>query len=709
MTGLSIRGPLRSALQLDRDGLDVAAGVRVGICLVVPVAVGVATGHTIDGLIASLGSLNVAMAEGVGSYSSRAATLGSVLVGNSLSIAAGTLTALAGWWGVPILMACVFVAAYVGVIGPVAERTGWFAALMFMIGIGFGDPSVANAGSYAALAAVGGTWAIVVITVFWPIHPHRPFVRAWGRSIAAVADLLELVAQSASDGELDRAVVRAVSLGHEAEAVTRWHAVGPSGSPPLPEQLHRLARAGEQARTYAMILVAGLRRRAEPPDADTRRLAHVLGQGLAAVGGDLDKNGQPRESSAAQARRVSEWVASVVPGHEHERELSALRRVLATLAGETDETIAMDAPPARPQAAGALAALQANLSLSSFWLRYALRFSVAVGVGLAVGRYWGLDKGYWVLITIAVVVKPQLSLSTTSTIHRVAGTLLGALLGILLIIALPSAWGLIAALFVVAVIGISLARVNYGLAVVFITPMVLVLMNVADPGHWQVADIRVVNTLLGATIGLLSTTAILPGSERGLVIELSLAALTSSAGYLHAIAHRSPPERLAARRSARASTDNLLAVVDRAMAEPTTLGGSYLETATRIAAAIAELWAQEAELALSVPAHLMTPAIRHQIDTAATRVERATRVLAGSNVPKMGKTNRFLGDAACLTSANALPSSLIEVIKSVEAACANLASSVSKVLVPRSEQDRLRPASGAGARARGAPPTHRPP
>ncbi|HKE40893.1 MAG TPA: FUSC family protein [Casimicrobiaceae bacterium] len=669
-------------MQLDRDGLDVAAGVRAGICLVVPVAVGVATGHTLDGLIASLGSLNVAMAEGVGSYSSRAATLGSVLVGNALSIAAGTLTALAGWWGVLILMAWVFVAAYVGVIGPVAERTGWFAALMFMIGIGFGDPSVANAGRYAVLAAVGGMWAIIVITVFWPFHPHRPFVRAWGRSIAAVADLLKLVAQSASDGELDRAVVRAESLGHAAEAVTHWHAVRPSRSAPMPDHLHRLARAGEQARTYAMILVEALRRRAEPPDsaADTRMLAGVLGQGLAAVSGDLDKNGQPGASSAAQARRISERVANrLAPDHEHERELSALRRVLASLGGDTDEVIALDAPLARAQPAPPQAALRANLSPSSFWFRYALRFSIAVGVGLAVDRYLGLAKGYWVLITIAVVVKPQLSLSTTSTIHRVIGTLLGALLGILLIISLPSAWGLIAALFVVAVMGISLARVNYGLAVVFITPMVLVLLNVADPGHWQVADIRVVNTLLGATIGVLATSAILPGSERGLIIERSLAALTSSAGYMHAIAHRGPPERLAARRSARASADNLLAVVDRAMAEPTTLQGSYLNAASRIAAAIAELWAREAELALSVPAEQMTPVMRLQIDAAAARVSRMTRVLAGSDVREMDETDRSLGGAPGPAGASPLPGSLIEVIESAEAACANLSSSVSRI------------------------------
>jgi len=648
----------------------------VGVCLVVPVAVGVGTGRNVDGLVVGLGSLNVALAEGVGSYSFRAATLGSVLVGNCVGIAAGTLTALAGWWGVPILMAWVFVAAYVGVLGPVAERTGWFAALMFMIGIGFGDPSVVNAGRYAALVAVGGVWAIVVITVFWPIHPRRPIVRAWGRSIAAVADLLEVVAQPASDGELDRAVARAESLGHAAEAVTRWHAVRPSRNPPMPEPLRRLAQAGEQARTYAVVLADRLRRRAEPPDAaaDTRRLAGVLGEGLAVVSRDLDKDGQLRSPGAAQARRISQWVASqLAPGHEDEHEMSALCRVLATLAGETDVALTFDPPPARPQAAGALAALQANLNPSSFWFRYALRFSVAVGIGLAVGRSLGLDKGYWVLITIAVVVKPQLSLSTASTIHRVAGTLLGALLGILLVIALPSAWGLIAALFVLAVIGISLARVNYGLTVVFITPLVLVLLNVAHPGNWQLADIRVVNTLLGAAIGLLATTAILPGSERGLIIERSRVALIRSAGYLRAIGHRDPPERLAARRSARAATDDLLAVVDRTMAEPTTLAGSYLDAASQAAAAIADLWAQEAALALSVPAEQMTPDMSRQIDAAADRVEHITSVLTGPDVPKMGKADCSPGDAAGFTSANPLPGSLITVIESVETACANLA------------------------------------
>jgi len=224
-------------------------------------------------------------------------------------------------------MAWVFLMAYAGVIGPVAERTGFFAALMFIIGIGFGEPSVAHAARYAGLVAVGGMLAILVITVFWPFHPHRPVVRAWGRSIVAAADLLELVAQSAPGRVLDRAAARAKSLGHEAEAVTRWHAVRASRTPPMPDQLRALAQVGERACTYAVLLADEFRRRDESPGAapESRRLAADLGEGLAAVGRNLDRDGRPGRSSTAEARRICDSVTSrLTSGHQDDLALSAL-------------------------------------------------------------------------------------------------------------------------------------------------------------------------------------------------------------------------------------------------------------------------------------------------------------------------------------------------------------------------------------------------
>ncbi len=159
---------------------------------------------------------------------------------------------------------------------------------MFIIGIGFGVPSVAHAARYMGLVAVGGVWAILVITVLWPFHPHRPVVRAWGRSLVAAADLLVLVRAFAPSRVLDRAAARAESLTHEAEAVTRWHAFRVSRTPPMPGQLRLLAQVGERSCTYAVLLADGLlaprrgaRCRRGKPEAGhrPRRRASRCGQG----------------------------------------------------------------------------------------------------------------------------------------------------------------------------------------------------------------------------------------------------------------------------------------------------------------------------------------------------------------------------------------------------------------------------------------------
>ncbi len=55
MTGGAVRAPLRAALRLDRDGLDVAAGLRVAVSVVVPVAVGLLSGREVDGMVAASG------------------------------------------------------------------------------------------------------------------------------------------------------------------------------------------------------------------------------------------------------------------------------------------------------------------------------------------------------------------------------------------------------------------------------------------------------------------------------------------------------------------------------------------------------------------------------------------------------------------------------------------------------------------------------
>jgi uncharacterized membrane protein YccC len=658
MTAVSVRPLLRQALRADWDELDIAAGVRVAVCVAAPVALGVATGHSVQGMIAALGALNVGLAEGLGNYSSRARTLPAVLVGNAVAVGAGTLTAMAGWWGVLILFAWVLGAAYVGVVGPVLERTGWFAALMFMIALGLPDPGFVTAANNAGLVALGGGWAMLVIVVWWPLHPHRPVLRAVGRSLLTVSNVLQLIGRSAPVPELVAAVAHAEAVGHQAGAITRWRTVR-GGHRPSAVHLRALALNSERARTYAIVLEQQLRTSDLPATDElaVREAATQLASALTAISTVLQKGRDPAYVAAVDAAIEQAVDIQRSVGHL-DPVLGNLCAVVPALAGRGDDSPGAPPPPVLVPTSP-WTVLQANLMLSSFWARYALRFATAAAIGLALARGVGLEMGYWVLITIAVVLKPQLSVSTTSTIHRVVGTIIGSVLGVLLVLAIPDSWGLVVALFVLTLAAISVVRINYGLGVVFVTPLVLVLLNVAHPGQWQLADARVVNTLIGAAIGLLASSWILPGSERDLVVDRSRLALVRSAAYLRAIGQAPQSERLAARRAARIATDDLLAVIDRAMAEPVPLGGAYLNASTQLAEATAELWVQETQLALHSPAGQVTAELRQRTTDSAALLDRAAAKLGGTQTTESTQTTQSTEAADVPPEAGTDPLSLI--------------------------------------------------
>ena len=60
-------------------------------------------------------------------------------------------------------------------------------------------------------------------------------------------------------------------------------------------------------------------------------------------------------------------------------------------------------------------------------------------------QYLLIDRPYWVLLTVAIVLKPDFGSVFTRAVQRGAGTLLGVLLGSTLLAVLPhDAWVLVA-------------------------------------------------------------------------------------------------------------------------------------------------------------------------------------------------------------------------------------------------------------------------
>ncbi|MDQ0092853.1 FUSC family protein [Paeniglutamicibacter psychrophenolicus] len=138
-------------------------------------------------------------------------------------------------------------------------------------------------------------------------------------------------------------------------------------------------------------------------------------------------------------------------------------------------------------------------------LVHALRYVLAVGTAGAAGILSGIGHPYWAMAAGAVPLAAEtLGARIVRGIHRVVGTLAGV--GMTALILLPQPPIMLLGLAVVVLqfpSELFMAR-HYGLALVFFTPLILVMTYLAsptDPGVLM-AD-RAVETMVGAAAGVL--------------------------------------------------------------------------------------------------------------------------------------------------------------------------------------------------------------
>jgi hypothetical protein len=134
-----------------------------------------------------------------------------------------------------------------------------------------------------------------------------------------------------------------------------------------------------------------------------------------------------------------------------------------------------------------------------------IRLAIASAIAVAVSAPLGVHRTYWVLLTVIAILQNgrRLRLTALRGVHRVLGTLVG--LGLFALVILWGPTGLWLALLLSAlqfVVELVVIR-NYGLALIFITPLALTIAAQGDPGDvGTVVATRVVDTVLGAAIAM---------------------------------------------------------------------------------------------------------------------------------------------------------------------------------------------------------------
>jgi uncharacterized membrane protein YccC len=558
---------VRAATSLGTTRPAWAAGVRAAFATVTPLIVAALLGSE-GGTWLSLGGFNGALSDRGGSYRTKAVTIGAVTLGTALAVLIGTVGGSRLWIAVPLTFVVAFVASLARVWGTPGISIGSASLSTFAIALAFPSTSAVTALTRAGLALLGGLWAMSIALVLWPILPFRPARLAVAECYRALADFVlqmeEALGRSSVDESAHLPVGSAVVRGalENARQVLAQLRRGRPGSGGRGEQLLLLGDLVDQLfghlvaiseavetippvgrdpavqlllqETLAM-LRSTLRALAESVEAERDATPVPLGwngEALRALVAAHEPYGQAMRQSVVHYLHIATILDRCVRFAE-----AAVTTVTSLHEGGDRKGAPMPASRDESEeadAASPFAILGAILTPDSMLLRYALRVGVVTAIAVLLTGLLDLKRGYWITITVIVIMQPYTGATTNRALQRVIGTVLGGLLTAALGAYFHDPRAILVLSFLFAAACVALMPVNYAAYSVFLTPT-FVLLAEAQVGDWHLAGTRVVNTLLGGALALAGSRLLWPSPESTRLPGYLADALRASAAYLRCV------------------------------------------------------------------------------------------------------------------------------------------------------------------------------
>ncbi|MEC4051870.1 FUSC family membrane protein [Myroides odoratimimus] len=160
-----------------------------------------------------------------------------------------------------------------------------------------------------------------------------------------------------------------------------------------------------------------------------------------------------------------------------------------------------------------LETLKENLNFTSTIFRHALRLTLTILAGLIVSKISGVLNGYWILLTIVVIMRPGFGLTKQRSFERVIGTVIGGLVAIGLLYIIPSATVIAYITVLTMIIGYWFSHTDYKVGVTFITMYVVLIYGLLTPDFMDVMIYRVIDTIIGALLAFGANYLLWPSWE----------------------------------------------------------------------------------------------------------------------------------------------------------------------------------------------------
>jgi uncharacterized membrane protein YccC len=541
----------RTVLRFDATKIDPEIALRNTVGIALPLAAGILLGNMSAGVVGSLGALNVCYSDTHDPYPIRARRMFLASVVVAVAVAAGALSATNSILAVATVIVWAFVSGMFVVLGPRPGDLGTTTVVTFAI---FAARSLTPLESFesALVAFAGGILEMLLAIAFWPVNPWLPERRTIASVYRTLADIATLPAAAAN-------------APPGTDAMTEAQHSFASDRSAQSERLSFLLHQAERIR-LSLLNLRRMRRRVAPESIDA--ILQLSSQILNSVAESVEAG-----HGVARLAGLNNLVSQIPPDTEARHQANALAGQLRAASGLS----APDAPGPPIQGTkqdplSRLMRLRANLTFDSTVFRHAVRLALSVGAGTAIARAIGLQRGYWLPMTIAIVLKPDFAGTFSRGVLRIAGTLIGLALATALFHVIHlGPWTDVALVTLFALILRWAGPANYGIFVIAMSGIAVLLIAITgiDPNSAILA--RATNTVLGGALAL-AAYLIWPTWERTQTGAVIANMMEDYRIYFRRIiaAHRgeSPAALDSLRLAARLARSNAEASVTRLAAEP---------------------------------------------------------------------------------------------------------------------------------------------
>ncbi|HET7531426.1 MAG TPA: FUSC family protein [Mycobacteriales bacterium] len=642
---------LTRSLAFNRSGLRPAAGIRAGVGVLVPLAIGSAAGHPAEGAQAAAGALPVGVAAMTGAFGPPTALMLATTVGMTVSTFAGSLVAGHPVATVLALAVWGFAAGILVALGRAATVVGVQAVVAFIV-FGRYPGGVSLSAVHAAWVLAG---AAVQIGCAHLLRMPQRFGRE-RRAVAAAYGSLAVFARGVLDGASGAAAAEAIA--ESAALVASRSDDGGGAVDDLRGVVDEAARVRLELQSFATV----------PETATLRRLLIGVGDWLADVSSAIRQGDEPSEEPVAVAACVEELRARRATTHERFvaarasallGQLRAVQRLATVLAGGRQlplPRIAGFRPTLNLTSRVGSTSRRLRLAMDprSSEMRHAIRLAALLAVAAVVSDVLPWQRGYWVMLTTLVVLKPDYAATMQRGIARVVGTGVGVVLAGLLVGALhPHDAELTALVGLFAAASYAVFGASYAVYTFLLTAVVVLLVSTFDARPLAAVADRGLDTLVGGALAL-GGYALWPTREAPTLRATTVALLDALATYADAVlgAFAEPStvdhaQLSALARAARRCRADTLASLDRAAAEPARRrpdveeAASLLASARRIVLTLHSLRATVQDSAEDVPVPELL-ALRHDIVEALRAAARRDVV----RTPDLRESQHRLEEAA---------------------------------------------------------------